>query len=175
MSQYADHLWQDLLREHGPRLARAERRPSHIFRRPRVLPVGAIGLAGVGTAIMLTLGGATPAYAITTNGNDSILVTLNQTSALPEVNAKLASMGTDEQISIQMANGPAAFSGPVECTASTSAPSVSGPRVSVVVGTDGTEVIPSHNTGAGTWHLAACYIDSTGTQSSANTGNTGNG
>jgi hypothetical protein len=172
MSTYTDHLWQDLLREHGPSLAHAERRRSRVSRRPRVLVGSALGVAGVATALLLALGGATPAYAITTNGNGSILVTLNQTSALPQVNAKLASIGTGEQISIQMANGPAVASGPVECTASTPGTSSSDPPVSVLVGTDGTEVTPSGNTGAGTWHLAACYVDNVG---STNSGNTGNG
>ena len=40
-------------------------------------------------------------------------------------------------------------------------------------GTNGTEVISSSNTGAGTWHLAACQI--TGDNGSANSGNTGPG
>jgi hypothetical protein len=50
---------------------------------------------------------------------------------------------------------------------------VSGPPVKVLIGTNGTEVISSGNTGAGTWHLAACQI--TGDNGSANSGNTGPG
>ena len=48
-----------------------------------------------------------------------------------------------------------------------------GPPVKVLVGTDGTGVIDSGNTGAGTWHLAACHL--TGDTGSGNTGNTGAG
>jgi hypothetical protein len=177
MSKYTDHLWQDLLREYGPTLAHAGRpEPSRarVFRRPGVLAGSALGLAGVGVAFILAAGGGTPAYAVTTNDNGSVLVTLNQTSALPQANAKLTSMGTHEQISVQMAPGAAAVNGPVECTSSTPGASVPGPPVKVLVGTDGTQVIASGNTGAGTWHLAACYVHNAGNTGSANTGNSGN-
>ena len=43
----------------------------------------------------------------------------------------------------------------------------------VLVGTNGTQVINSGNTGAGTWHLGACHL--TGDSGSGNTGNTGPG
>jgi hypothetical protein len=175
MTRFTDNLWRDLAREHGPTLALADRPEpdrARILRRPRVLAGSTLGLAGAGTALALALGAAssTPAYAVTTNGDGSVLVTINQNSALPQANAKLTAMGIHEQISIQMASGAAAASGPVSCT---QAPGVSGPPVEVLVGTNGTEVIDSGNTGAGTWHLAACHL--TGDTSSGNTGNTGAG
>jgi hypothetical protein len=175
MTKFTDHLWRDLAREHGATLALAERPApgrAPLLRRPRVLAGSTLGLAGVGTALVLTLGAAstTPAYAVTTNGDGSVQVTINQNSALPQANAKLTAMGIHEQVTIDMASGPAAVSGPVTCTP---APGVSGPPVQVLVGINGTEVIDSGNTGAGTWHLAACHT--TGDTGSGNTGNTAAG
>jgi hypothetical protein len=175
MTKFTDHLWRDLAREHGATLALAARPApgrAPLLRRPRVLAGSTLGLAGVGTALVLTLGAAstTPAYAVTTNGDGSVQVTINQNSALPQANAKLTAMGIHEQVTIDMASGAAAVSGPVSCTP---APGVSGPPVQVLVGTNGTEVIDSGNTGAGTWHLAACHL--TGDTGSGNTGNTGAG
>jgi hypothetical protein len=178
MSKYTDQLWRDLVREHGATLAHADRPVpgrASLLRRPRVLAGSTLGLAGVGTALVLVLGAAssTPAYAITTNGDGSVLVTINQNSALPQANAKLAAMGIHEQVAIYMASGAAAVSGPVTCTPAPGVSNPQGPPVKVLVGTNGTEVIDSGNTGAGTWHLAACHL--TGDTGSGNTGDTGAG
>ena len=175
MSKYTDQLWRDLVREHGATLVHADRpKPGRaaLHRRPRVLASSTLGLAGVGTALVLVLGAAssTPAYAITTSGDGSVQVTINQFSALPQANAQLTAMGIHEQIIIDMASGPAAVSGAVTCAP---APGVSGPQVKVLIGTDGTQVIGSGNTGAGTWHLASCTL--TGDSGSGNSGNTGSG
>ena len=170
MSKFTDHLWSDLAQEHGATLAHADRpEPGRArrLRRPRVLAGSTLALAGVGTALVLALGAvsSTPAWAVTTNANGSVLVTINQLSALPKANAKLTAMGIHEQVTIDMASGAAAVSGPVACTP---APGLSGPQVEVLVGKDGTEVINSDNTGAGTWHLRACQL--TGDTASGNTG-----
>jgi hypothetical protein len=167
----------DLAREeraaHASRRAQVRAGGTGVLRRPRLLVGGTLGLVGLGAAVVLALGGTAaiaPAYAVTTNSDGSVLVTLNQNSALPQANAKLASIGTHEQITIFMATGAASASGAVTCT---SAPGVSGPPVKVLVGTNGTEVIDSGNTGAGTWHLGRCVA--TSDSGSANSGNTGNG
>jgi hypothetical protein len=177
MSKFADQLWRDLVQEHGATLANADRPGpgrAPLLRRPRVLAGSTLGLAGVGTALALTLGAAgTPAYAVTTNGDGSVLVTINQISALPQANAKLTAMRIHEQIMIDMTSGAAAVSGPVTCTPAPGVSNLPGPPVKVLVGTNGTEVIGSGNTGAGTWHLAACHL--TGDTGSGNTGNTGAG
>jgi hypothetical protein len=168
MSKFTDHLWSDLAREHGPALAHADQPGSGRVRRPRprVLAGSTLALAGVGTALALglTATGGTPAFAVTKNGDGSVLVTINQASSLPQANAKLTAMGIHEQITIAMASGAAAVSGPVTCTPG---PGVSGPPVEVLVGTNGTEVIQpgtsGDNTGVGTWHLASCSTtDGTG-------------
>jgi len=182
MTKFTDNLWRDLSREHGPALALAQRpEPGRgpLLRRPHVLAGSTLGLAGIGTTLVLVLGAAstTPAYAVTTNGDGSVLVTINQNSALPQANAKLTAMGIHEQISIQMANGAAAASGPVTCTPAPGASNLRGPTLKVLVGKDGTEVIASgstgDNTGVGTWHLAACYVHNT--DNTGNAGNTGAG
>ena len=174
MTRFTERLWSDLAREHGPALAQADRpEPGRapLLRRPRVLAGSTLGLAGAGAALAVTLGASsTPAFAVTTSGDGAVLVTINQTTALPQANAKLTAMGIHEQITIYMASGAASVSGPVTCTP---APGVSGPPVKVLVGTNGTEVINSGNTGAGTWHLGACHL--TGDSGSGNTGNTGAG
>jgi hypothetical protein len=182
MTKFTDHLWRDLAREHGPTLALADRPGpgrAPLLRRPRVLAGSTLGLAGAGAALVLALGAAssTPAYAVTTNSDGSVLVTINQNSALPQANAKLTAMGIHEQITIQMVSGAAAASGPVTCTPAPGVSNLPGPPVKVLVGKDATQVIASgttaDNTGVGTWHLAACHV--TGDTGSGNTGNTGAG
>jgi hypothetical protein len=188
MTKFTDHLWNDLVEEHGPALAQAHRPEpgrARFLRRPRLLAGSTLGLVGAGTALVLALGaaGSSPAYAVTTQGDGSVLVTINQNSALPQANAKLASMGIREQIAIYMAPGPAAVSGPVNCVPQGA--NVPGPPVQALVGTNGTQVIASGNTGAGTWHMAGCHLYSTSTTGGnplygeshsdwGNTGNTGN-
>jgi hypothetical protein len=182
MSNYTDHLWRDLVREHGARLAQADRsRPGRIgvLQRPRLLAGSTLGLAGIGAALVLAFGAASspPAYAITTSGDGSVLVTINENSALPQANAKLTAMGIDEQVTIYMAAGPATVSGAVSCTPGPGASSPGRP-LKVLVGTDGTEVIgagqSADNTGEGTFHLARCTVAPT-SDTGPGTGNTGAG
>lgn len=183
MAKFTENLWNDLAQEHGAALAQATRPGPGRARRPRVIAGSTLALAAAGTALGLGLtstsgstaaGGikkvVTDAYTITDMSNGSVLVTINQTQSLPQANQKLTAMGIHEQITIYMASGPAPVSGPVACTP---APGVSGPPVKVLVGTNGTQVIGSGNTGAGTWHLGACSL--TGDSGSGNTGNTGTG
>jgi hypothetical protein len=158
-------------RAHVPRARRSRRRVP-------VIAGSTLGLAGVGAALLLALGGTTattPAFAITTNSDGSVLVHLNINSSLPQVNAKLAAMGTHEQIGIRMASGPATVSGPVTCTPR---PGVSGPTVKVLDGPNGTEVISpgqtGDNTGVGTWHLASCGVLPANASLSTARGYTGN-
>jgi hypothetical protein len=177
MTKFTEHLWRDLAREHGATLAHADRpEPGRARRtRPRVLAGSTLALAGVGAALTLALTATagTPAYAVTKSSDGSVLVKINQIKSLPDANRKLTAMGIHEQITIDMASGAAAVSGPVACTPAPGVSNLPGPPVKVLVGTNGTEVIDSGNTGAGTWHLAACQL--TGDTGSGNTGNTGAG
>jgi hypothetical protein len=146
--------------------------------RPRVLAGSSLGLVGVGAALVLALSGsaAPPAFAITRSGDGSVLVNINQLQSLPAANHKLTAMRIHEQVTIYMASGAAAVSGPVTCTPAPGA-NLSGPQLKVLVGKDGTEVIgtgqSAGNTGEGTFHLDHCVV--TGDTGSGNTGNTGTG
>jgi hypothetical protein len=180
-----DALFARIVAEPGdPRVVGAPHRRSsglraaktRLGRRPRVLAGGTLGLAGVGAALVLVLGGTaatTPAFAITRSNDGSVLVHLNYTSNqdLPQLNAKLASMGIHEQVGIQMAPGAATVSGPIICSPTGG---VSGPTVKVLVGANGTEAIgpgqSGGNTAEGSFHLARCF-----TSSDTASGNSGNG
>jgi hypothetical protein len=162
-------------------LAREERadapvaaRPRRTRGRPRVLAGGTLGLAGVGAALVLALGGSTaPAFAVTKTADGSVLVKLNYNANqnLPQVNAKLAAMGLHEGVTIYMASGAASVSGPVNCA---QGPGANTP-VRVLVGTNGTETIAAGqsagNTAEGSFHLARCVV--TGDNGSGTSGNTG--
>jgi len=133
-----------------------------ILRRPKALAGGSLGLAGIATGLVLALGGTAataPAAFAVTRHSDGVQVQLNYLSNqnLPQVDAKLAAMGTGEALALNMASGPATTSGPVTCT---TAPGVSGPTLTVLVGNDGTETIgpgqSAGNTAEGTFHLASC-------------------
>jgi hypothetical protein len=179
MSKFTDHLWRDLVQEHGQALAYANQPEPGRAHRPRVIAGGTLALAGAGTALALglTATGNTPAFAVTRNSDGSVLVQINQSTNLPAANRKLTAMGIHEQVTIYMKPGAAAASGPVTCTPAAGASNLPGPSVKVLVGTDGTEVIApgttGDNTGAGSWHLGACTI--TGDTGPANAGNTGAG
>ena len=143
-------------------------------RRPRVLAGGTLGLAGVGAALVLALGGSTaPAFAVTKTADGSVLVKLsyNANQNLPQVNARLAAMGLHEGVTIYMASGGAPVSGPVNCA---QGPGANTP-VRVLVGTNGTETIAAGqsagNTAEGSFHLARCVV--TGDNDSGTSGNTG--
>jgi hypothetical protein len=115
--------------------------------------------------------------AVTLQHDGSVLVTVNVSeSTQPWVlsaDQKLAAMGIDEQIMVQTAPGAATVSGPVSCTPLGGANTPAGPPVKVLLGTNGTQVIPSGNTGAGTVHLRSCVYYKSVTQSGS--GNTGSG
>jgi hypothetical protein len=155
-----------------PRVAEAGSPPT----RPRrgVLAGGTLALAGVAAALVLVLSGpaAQPAFAITRSGDGSVLVKINRIQSLPDANRKLAAMGIDERVTIYMATGPAAVSGPVTCAPAPGAPS--GPPLKVLVAGDGTETIQpgqtAGNTGVGTFYLDHCVV-----AGAAGSGNTGAG
>lgn len=97
MGSFEDQLWTDLEREHGPTLAFAQRAaPPRGRGRPAVLTaLGAFGLVGVATALAVTLTatGASPAFAVTQNGDGSVTVTIGQIEGVTGANAELARLG----------------------------------------------------------------------------------
>jgi hypothetical protein len=189
MSKFTEHLWSDLVQEHGATIADTDRSAASrtsLLRRPGALAGSTLGVVALAAALTFGLGalggpggsgnagvpighGGTPspvteaAYTVTTDADGAVVVTINQQTALPQANAKLAAMGTHEQVGIDMAPGPAAVAGPVSCTPGAGAPKpLPGPPIKVLVGKNGTEVIApgttGDNTGVGTWHLASCTV-----------------
>jgi hypothetical protein len=149
-------------------------------RRPRFLAGGTLGLAGVGAALLLALGGTTatsPAFAVTRQHDGSVLVKVNldvKEAWVAGAERELASMGIHEQIMPSYQPGQAPVSGPVTCTPLGGVNTPSGPPVKVLLGTDGTQMIPSGTTGAGsTIHVSSCVYYKTPIPGGDNTGNTG--
>ena len=104
MSKFTDHLWRDLVQEHGPALAYAGRprpEPARVRRpRPRVLAGSMLGLAGAGAALVLglTATASTPAFAVTRHDDGSVSVKINQRSGIAGANRELAAMGIRERV-----------------------------------------------------------------------------
>ena len=95
---------------------------------------------------------------------------------------QLVAMGIEESFVPEFAPGAATVSGPVTCGPVPGSPAPAGPRVKVLLGTDGTQVFsPDQRIGSpgpGTWHLSGCMVfnpTDTGSGSSGNSGNTGAG
>jgi len=190
MAKFTENLWRDLAQEHGAALAQATRPDPGRARRTGLIAGSTLALAAAGTALGLGLtstsgtpagstaaGGikkvVTTAYTITEKSNGSVLVQINQQESIVAADAKLSSMGFQEKVSVFPKPGAATDSGPVTCTPVDGAPKQ--PQVQVLLGTNGTEVIGSGNTGAGTWHLDSCVVFPTGYTGNSGPGNTGNG
>jgi hypothetical protein len=190
MTKFTDHLWSDLMQEHGPAIANANRPGPGRVRHPRVIAGGTLALAVAGTALGLSLTSAggttasttggttlvTAAYTITTHSNGSILVKFGQQESVNAVDQKLNALIKEEAV-FRFASGPAPVSGPVTCTPGE--PNMKGPQVKVLLGADGTQVIAPGatvgNTGEGTWHIASCSVIPTADIGKGGTGNTGAG
>lgn len=124
MTKFADQLFDDLMREHGPTLART-RVPApkrHLAARPVLLTAGAGGLAVAATVGTLVAGGGTPAYAVTTHPDGTVTLAVYLKSGIAEANAKLHQVGDGRVVvvpvgagcpSLSSLPGPAAASGHV--------------------------------------------------------------
>lgn len=98
MTKFADELFDDLIREHGPELAQA--RPPGPARRPqrarRVwLGAGTASLAAGVAASVVVLGGspAYAAYSVTPHANGTVSVSVNRASGVAGANAALHRLG----------------------------------------------------------------------------------
>jgi hypothetical protein len=191
MTKFTDNLWSDLARELGPKLAQTDRPElgraggNRILRRPRIVAGSTLGLAGVGTALVLALSGSTapPAFAITKQGDGSVLVKLNyhQNENLPQVNRKLAAMGIERIGPRALAAGEDLSSIP---SCSSIPPGWKGEWVQMAGSSSGPGYSISESVAPGTWALLYCTAghvpaDQGGTGSggmgSGNIGNTGAG
>jgi hypothetical protein len=96
MTKFADQLYDDLMREHGPALA-ATRPPAasrrHTASRPALLAAGAGGLAVAATAGALAAGGGAPAYALTANRDGTITLAVYHASGIAQANTELRQLG----------------------------------------------------------------------------------
>ena len=97
MTKFADQLFDDLMREHGPTLANA-RPPAprrQVASRRTLLAVGGGGVAVAAAAgvLVATVGGNAPAYALTPHSNGTITLAVYQKSGIAAANAKLRQLG----------------------------------------------------------------------------------
>src|SRR5258708_5486062 len=106
MSRFEERLWSELLEQHGALLtdpplelapARAQLQP-----RRRLAPLAALGLALAAalTAVVIGLssGGGTPAYAVVSNPDGTITVTIRELVGVKGADEKLASLGVPVRI-----------------------------------------------------------------------------
>ena len=151
-----------------------------------------MGLAGIGAAVLFALSGTaatSPAYAITQNGDGTVLLKINfgGRNTLWAADRKLmdryhevanfyTAAPSSDPSSGDLAPGPSTNPAPIACTP-IGDPKPSGPQVKILIGKDNTLVVPSGNTGGGgTMHLVSCqsYVDDPGGNSgTGNSGNTG--
>jgi len=99
MTKFADQLFDDLMREHGPTLARTTP-PAyprhHITARRTVLAGGALAVTGA-VAGVLVAGSGTPAYAVTKNPDGTVTLAVYQKSGIAAANTRLRQLG-DKQV-----------------------------------------------------------------------------
>jgi hypothetical protein len=146
---------------------------------PRIAAGGSLGLAAVAAGLVLAFSGSTapPAFAITHNADGSLLVHLYHVSDLQAAEQQIDAMNIQGTLVVGIEPGPATVPGPIMCSTADQ-----GQQVEMLLGSDGTDVVPAGVRGAGPWHLTLCSIapgnggSTTGTTGStgSNSGNTGN-
>jgi hypothetical protein len=101
MTKFADQLFDDLLAEHGPALARTSApvtRKRHLATRPVLLASGAGGLAVAATVGILATAGGAPAYAVTAHPNGTVTLAVYKDSGIAGANAKLRQLGDGQVV-----------------------------------------------------------------------------
>lgn len=118
MTKFADQLFDDLMREHGPALAdvRPQASPKrHITARRALLAgggtlavAGAVAgtlVAGSGTPAARVAGSGTPAYAVTKNPDGTITLAVYKKSGFAGVNARLRQLGDNQVVVVPIEPG----------------------------------------------------------------------
>ena len=147
MTRFADQLFDDLMREHGPALARVSvqaARQRHVAARPVLLAAGAGGVAVAATVGMLAAGGGSPAYAVTTHPDGTVTLAVYQQSGITGANARLHQLGDDRVVVVPVEAGcPSIDSLP--------APGVPAAQISLQASgsSDGTVTVDAHGVPAG--------------------------
>jgi hypothetical protein len=101
MTTFEDTLWDRLAREHAADTVGLEPDRGR-SRRPLAISAGAAGIAAVAAAGVLLFGASAstpPAYALTTNSDGSVTVSINDIeAAIPALNAEFRKDGIDETV-----------------------------------------------------------------------------
>lgn len=146
MTKFADQLFDDLMREHGPALARtvplAHPKRHITTRRTLLAGGGALAVAGA-VAGALVAGSGTPAYAVTKNPDGTITIAVYQQAGIAQANARLRQLGDGQLVVV-----------PVEAGCPKPLPpavSVKGTRISTQfrVSRDGSVTVKAHGIPAG--------------------------
>jgi hypothetical protein len=125
MTKFADQLFDDLMREHGPALARttpAFSKPAlrqRVATRRTLLAAGAACAAVATTAGVLAAGGGIPAYAVTANPDGTVTLAVHQESGMAGANARLRQLGDSQVVVVPVKAG---------CPSLQSLPAPAGPR-----------------------------------------------
>lgn len=96
MTKFEDHLFEDLMSDHGDELDTLGPPPARraVPRRAIAAGGGAIAVAGVLAVAITTFGTtASPAYAVTTNADGTVTVSIEDIEAIGPANAKLRELG----------------------------------------------------------------------------------
>ena len=146
MTKFADQLFDDLMREHGPALARATvpaAAKRHLTARPMLLTAGAGGVAVAAAVGTLVAVGGTPAYAVTSHPDGTVTLSVYKASGIAGANSQLHQLG-DRVVVVPVRPGcPSIGSLP--------APAVPASDISVQVSTSdgGSVTVDAHGIPAG--------------------------
>jgi len=118
MTKFADQLFDDLMREHGPALAQlrlpAQPRRTLPARRALLAGGGTVAIAGAIVGSVFAGGGAPhakvagnrpPAYAVTRHANGTITLAVYRKSGIAGANARLAQLGDDQVVVVPVEAG----------------------------------------------------------------------
>src|SRR6201994_595910 len=125
MTKFADELFDDLMREHGPALAHtvpsldrpAPRR--RLATRRTLLAAGTACAAVAATARVLVAGGGAPAYAVTAPPDGTVTLAVHQASGITGANARLRQLRDAQVVVVPVRAG---------CPGLGSLPAPPGPR-----------------------------------------------
>lgn len=151
MTKFADQLFDDLMREHGPALAHTVpslSRPApghHLATRRTLLAAGTACAAVAATAGVLVAGGGTPAYAVTANPDGTVTLAVHQESGIAGANARLRQLGDGQVVVVPVKAG---------CPGVGSLPAPAAPRsghipLQVAVSRDGSVTVKAKGIPAG--------------------------
>jgi hypothetical protein len=102
VSRFEDRLWGELVEQHGALLAEPPARVPSAPRRFRRAPVAALALALViglvALVIALGRGGGTSAYAVVTNPDGTVTVTINELIGVEPADERLQELGVPVRI-----------------------------------------------------------------------------